>query len=222
MPHGGVPAADYRMSRLSTDRHGVRFDVDAHGSSLGTFTLPLPGRHNAMNALGALAAALELGAEVEAVREALARFGGVARRFERRGERDGVAFVDDYAHLPTEVEAAVAAAQSGGWGRVVAVFQPHRYSRTAALWRDFADSFAGADQLVLTGIYPAGELPQPGITGELVMRAVLDSHPWATVAYLPNRADLAQYLRAALRPGDLCLTLGAGDLTTLPDELLNA
>jgi len=119
------------------------------------------------------------------------------------------------------VAAAIAAARSGGWKRIVAVFQPHRYSRTAALWQDFADSFADADQVVLTGIYGAGELALPGVSAELVLGALLDSHPYASVAYLPGRTELRSYLRTNLRPGDLCLTLGAGDLTTLPDELLH-
>jgi len=175
-----------------------------------------------MNAAGALAAALELGAAASPMVEALGRFAGVARRFERRGERDGVSFIDDYAHLPTEVTAAISAARSGDWNRIVAVFQPHRYSRTAALWQDFANSFTGVDQLVLTDIYAAGELPRPGVSAQLVLGAVLDSHPFASVAYLPGRAELRSYLSANLRSGDLCLTLGAGDLTTLPDELLHA
>ena len=144
----------------------------------------------------------------------------MARRFQFRGERDGVTFVDDYAHLPTEVRAALAAARDGGWRRVVCVFQPHRFSRTAALWDQFADAFEDADMLVVTGVYEAGEVPRPGVSGKLVVQAVLDAHPTAGVAYLPSRQDWLPYLRRVLRPGDLCLTLGAGDLTLLPDELV--
>jgi UDP-N-acetylmuramate--alanine ligase len=102
---------------------------------------------------------------------------------------------------------------------VVCVFQPHRYSRTEALWRDFDDSFIDADLLIVTDIYPSGETPRPGISGKLVAQAVLDAHPWRRLAYLPRRADIVGYLMAELRPGDLCLTLGAGDLTSLPEEL---
>lgn len=222
--YGRHPDADYGLGEVDSDRHGVSFEVTVKRTrrALGSFRLPLPGLHNALNAAGALCAALELGAEVEPVREALARFGGVARRFERRGERDGITFIDDYAHLPTEIAAALATAHTGGWRRVVAVFQPHRYSRTAALWQDFADSFNDADLIVLTGIYSAGEQPQPGITGDLIMRAVLDEHPHSQLAYIPTWSDLRSYLERVLRPGDLCLTLGAGDLTTLPEELLGA
>lgn len=220
--YGTSPTADYRIVDAHTSRTGAAFELLAGTTSVGHCDLPLPGLHNVTNAAGALAAALELGAAASPMIEALGRFAGVARRFERRGERDGISFIDDYAHLPTEVTAAIAAARSGGWKRIVAVFQPHRYSRTAALWQDFADSFIGADQLVLTDIYAAGEVPRPGISTQLVLGAVLDSHPFARVAYLPGRGELRAYLHGKLRPGDLCLTLGAGDLTTLPDELLHA
>ncbi len=231
--YGRHKDADYQVSQVRSNRQGVSFEVLTPGStnsagdtakraSLGRFTLPLPGLHNAMNAAGAVATAVELLAGIEPIRETLNRFGGVARRFERRGEANGITFIDDYAHLPTEVAAAIAAARDGDWQRVVAVFQPHRYSRTASLWRDFADSFEQADLTVLTSIYSAGEQPQPGITGDLIMRAVLERHPHSQVAYIPAWSDLRSYLEGVLRPGDLCLTLGAGDLTTLPEELLNA
>ena len=235
--------ADYQLCQVNSDRQGVSFEVVARSGSLGAFTLPLPGLHNALNATGAIAAALEVSSfeerpaepqlaepqstgpqpdKVELVREALSRFGGVARRFERRGESNGVTFIDDYAHLPTEVDAAITAACTGNWDRVVAVFQPHRYSRTASLWQDFAHAFQAADLVVITSIYSAGEQPQPGITGDLIVRAILGSHPYCQVAYIPGWTDLRSYLESLLRSGDLCLTLGAGDLTTLPEELLNA
>jgi UDP-N-acetylmuramate--alanine ligase len=167
--------------------------------------------------------AMELGVSFETAAAALGRYGGVARRFEFRGEAGGVTFVDDYAHLPTEVAAAaIEPARQGGWRRIVCVFQPHRYSRTGALWSSFADSFVGADLLVVTDVYAAGERPRPGVTGKLIVNAVLDAHPWFPVAYLPRRRDLVGYLLDRLRPGDLCLTLGAGDLTTLPDQLIDA
>ena len=164
---------------------------------------------------------LEVGVPFEAAVAGLARFGGVARRFQHRGEAAGVTFVDDYAHLPTEVAAAVAAGRDGGWRRVVAVFQPHRYSRTAALWQDFADAFEGSDLLVLTDIYAAGEAPRPGVTGKLLVDAVLDAHGRQPLAYMPSLDDVVDYLADRLRPGDLCLTLGAGDLTTVPDLVLD-
>ncbi|MGH9119019.1 MAG: UDP-N-acetylmuramate--L-alanine ligase [Acidimicrobiales bacterium] len=218
--YGTSAGADVRMVDVAADRSGVRFTVERRGATLGRIGLPVPGLHNARNATGALAMALELGVPFESAAAALGHYAGVARRFEFRGEAAGVTFVDDYAHLPTEVSAAIDAAADGGWQRIVCVFQPHRFSRTGALWATFADSFVGADQLVVTDIYAAGERPRPGVTGKLIVNVVLDAHPWAPVAYLPRRRELAPYLLNRLRPGDLCLTLGAGDLTTLPDELI--
>lgn len=219
--YGTAATADYRMRDLRGDRSGSTFGFEARGELLGEIHLPVAGAHNARNAAAAVATAMELGAPFEAGRAAMARFAGVARRFQFRGEQAGVVFVDDYAHLPTEVRAALGAARDGAWRRIVCVFQPHRYSRTASLWPTFADAFDGADLLVVTDIYASGEAPRPGISGKLVADAVLDAHPWRRLAYLPHRADLVAYLERELRPGDLCLTLGAGDLTTLPDEVLD-
>jgi UDP-N-acetylmuramate--alanine ligase len=218
--YGFADTADYRMSAYGGGRSGTQFALARRGEPLGVVELPVPGRHNAVNAAGAATVALELGVPFDAVTRALGGFGGVARRFQFRGERDGVTYVDDYAHLPSDVDAMIRAAREGGWERVIAVFQPHRYTRTAALWRDFADAFAGADALVLTDVYPAGEQPQPGVSGRLVLRAVLDAHPEQAVTYLPRRADLVAHVPRLARPGDVVLTLGAGDLTTAPDEWL--
>ena len=114
----------------------------------------------------------------------------------------------------------LATARSGGWRRVVCVYQPHRYTRTAALWRDFGPSFRDADLVALTDVYAAGEPPQPGISGKLLVDATLEVEPHKRVAWFPHRRELLRYLAGELRPGDLCLTLNAGDLTTLPDELM--
>ena len=219
--YGVAQDATYRMVDVTRSRAGTAFTVLHDGTSIAEVRLPVPGLHNARNACAALVAGVLVGAPVEAAVRALARYAGVARRFQFRGERAGVTFVDDYAHLPREVEVALAAAADGGWQRVVCVFQPHRYSRTASLWADFADAFTGADLLVVTDIYPAGEAPRPGVTGKLIVDAVLGAHPEQRLAYLPARSDLVPYLRRVLRPGDLCLTLGAGDLTSLPGELLS-
>jgi UDP-N-acetylmuramate--alanine ligase len=218
--YGTSADADYRMVDVSSARSSSRFAVVHEGETLGPFQLVVPGRHNARNACGALVGGLLVGAPVDAARRALARYGGVARRFEFRGARDGITFVDDYAHLPSEVRAALEAARDGGWDRIVAVFQPHRYSRTASLWQDFADAFVDADVVVVTDVYGAGEAPRPGVSGRLILDAVAAAHPETDGRYLFNHHELAAHLRAALRPGDLCLTMGAGDLTLLPDELL--
>jgi UDP-N-acetylmuramate--alanine ligase len=219
---GLAEGADYRLVDLEVARVGAAFDLERRGERLGRVSLAVPGAHNALNAATATALALEVGAPFAAAQAALGRFAGVARRLQFRGEAGGVTFIDDYAHLPTEVAAAVAAGRAGDWRRVVAVFQPHRYSRIGALWRGFSSAFRQADLVVVTDVYAAGEAPQPGVTGKLVVDAVLDAHPWSSVAYLPRRADLVPYLLGVLRPGDLCLTLGAGDLTSLPDEVVAA
>lgn len=212
----GGPAADAGSSSGAT---GFRLEHDGTGRAV-TAAVPIPGVHNVRNAAMALVAADAVGVPLERAAEALATFGGVRRRFEHRGIAWGATLIDDYAHLPSEVAAALSAARAGSWRRVICVFQPHRYSRTEALWRDFADAFEDADVVAVTDVYAAGEAPRPGVTGKLIVDAVLESHPWRHVAYLPGLDDVARWLRIVLRPGDVCLTLGAGDLTSLPERLI--
>ena len=128
--------------------------------------------------------------------------------------------IDDYAHHPTEIKAVLAATRPGPWKRVVALFQPHRYSRTQAFYGEFGRSFSGADRIVITDIYGAGEGPRPGVTGKLVSDAVAENLPGRSIAYLPHRNEVLDYLAVNLRPGDLVLTLGAGDITAYGDDLL--
>jgi UDP-N-acetylmuramate--alanine ligase len=217
---GFADDADYGLRGYEGRRDGTRFTLVLGGSELGALDLPIPGRHNALNAAAAAAVALEVGVPFSAVVRALGAFAGVTRRFQFRGERDGVTFIDDYAHLPGEVHSMIGAAREGDWERVVVVFQPHRFSRIALLWQDFADAFVGADTVVLTDIYPENEAPRPGVSGRLVLHAVLDAHPDTNVVYLPRRADLLEHVPRLARAGDLVLTLGPGDLTSLPDEWL--
>ncbi|HKY66157.1 MAG TPA: UDP-N-acetylmuramate--L-alanine ligase, partial [Acidimicrobiales bacterium] len=218
--YGLEPGADYRVVDPVSWSTGVAFTVRHDGTDTRVELPQAPGVHNATNATGALAVAHRLGVPLADGAAALAGFQGVARRFERRGEAAGVTVVDDYAHLPTEVAAALEAGRSGPWSRVVAVFQPHRYSRTEAVWRDFADAFGAADVLAVTDVYAAGEVARPGVSGKLVVDAVLDAHPWASVAWLPTLDDVLLWLRGTLRAGDLCLTLGAGDLTSLAPRIV--
>ncbi len=222
LTYGTGEGARFRVVDVELAPRTTSFRLCEGGAELGRFEVPAPGLHNARNAAGAAVAALALGATLEATKRGLARFGGVARRFEWRGEAGGVSFVDSYDHLPGEVSAALAAARAGGWDRIVCVFQPHRYTRTAALWRDFAGAFADADVLAVTDVYAAGQEAMPGVSGKLIVDAVLDASPGRRVAWLPRRSDVLAWLAAELRPGDLCLTLGAGDLTTVPDEVLAA
>jgi UDP-N-acetylmuramate--alanine ligase len=219
---GADPGSTYVMEHLDLQRSSVSFTLRGPEGELGTVAIGVPGLHNARNGATAVVAALEAGAPFAAAQAALARFAGVTRRFEFRGQASGVTFVDDYAHLPAEVRAALATARTGGWERVVAVFQPHRFSRTAALAPEFGSAFADADVLVVTDIYSAGERPVPGVSGRLVADAVRGQDPRLPVTYAAGWEELRQTVAAALRPGDLCLTLGAGDLTILPDELLES
>lgn len=218
--YGTTAGADYQMTDIETGRASVAFHLHHDGTDLGRIELPVPGLHNARNAAAATVTGLLIGVRIDAAARALARFGGVARRFEFRGVEQGITFVDDYAHLPTEVEAAIAAASDGGWSRIVCVFQPHRYSRTAAVGAAFGPSFTGADVVAVTDVYPAGETPRPGITGRIVADAVTAAAPGTPVIWLPGLEDVVSWLAENLRPDDLCLTLGAGDLTTVPDAVL--
>jgi UDP-N-acetylmuramate--alanine ligase len=218
--YGTSAGATYRIVDVEVDRVGTRFSVEHGGERLGEVDLPIPGLHNARNATAALVAGLQVGAPFSAAVSALGRYAGVARRYQFRGEAAGVVVVDDYAHNPGKVAAVVSTAAQGGWGRVVVVFQPHRYSRTEDLWREFADSFVGADVVVVTDVDGAGEQPRPGVTGRLVSGAVRAAHPDLDVRDVGGRDALLDLLVDELRPGDLCLTLGAGDITLVPDELL--
>ena len=136
----------------------------------------------------------------------------------------GATFVDDYAHLPSEIAAVLDAARRSddGWRRVVAVFQPNRYNRMAEIWAAYGDSFGDADLVVLTDIYSSGTQPIPGVTGKLVVNTVLDHDPLTRVAWLPKRDDLVAFLAGEIREGDVCISMGCGDIATLPDEVLAA
>ncbi len=216
---GTDTSADWGITGVVEAWEGVRFVLRGPDGSELPISLPIPGLHNARNAACAATIARLLDVDVEPIVEGLAGFGGVSRRFEHRGRAAGVEFVDDYAHLPAEVRATIAAASSGAQERLVAVFQPHRYSRTEALWADFGDAFAGVDRLYVTDVYPAGEQPRPGVSGRLIVEAVRGATPELDVRYVPRREDLVDVLAGDLQPGDLCLTMGAGDLTLVPDEV---
>jgi len=219
---GTTAGATFTMTELELHRSSVSFALTGPDGVARGLTLGVPGLHNARNAALAVTSALQVGVPFETAAAAMARFTGVTRRFEFRGEVNGVTFVDDYAHLPFAIEAALATARSGGWSRIVAVFQPHRYTRTAELAGQFGTAFTDADVLVVTDVYGAGEAPVPGVSGRLIADAVRAQDERLPVVYAPGWDELRQVVGSMLRPGDLCLTLGAGDLTTLPDELLES
>jgi UDP-N-acetylmuramate--alanine ligase len=215
------PGGDVEARDVAPRASGMTFTL-VHGDTRAPVALRVPGQHNVANALAAAAACLQVGLSVESIALGLGEYRGVERRFQIRGEIGGVTIIDDYAHHPTEVQATLEAARSGPYKRVIAVFQPHRYSRTQALHEDFGASFKEADRIVITDVYGAGEQPVPGVTGKLISDAVCAHLPGRAVAYLPHHGELVTYLRASTRPGDALLTLGAGDISALGEELLRA
>jgi UDP-N-acetylmuramate--alanine ligase len=192
--------------------------VDRFGE--GRLDLAVPGRHNLLNALAAVAVGLELGVSFEQIRQALGEFRGAERRYETRGTARGVRVIDDYGHHPTEIAAVLQAAREGGPERLVAVFQPHRYSRTRDLLHEFGPALAQADLVVLTDIYPAGETPLPDVTIETLAEAMratgMDLH------VVPDLAAVPAYVAARLQPGDVVVTFGAGSISGVGDRILSA
>jgi UDP-N-acetylmuramate--alanine ligase len=221
--YGLSEGVDYRAVDLKPVEGSYRFTIEHQGQPLVAIHLPLRGVHNVVNATGAAAMAHCLGVDSDTIALALGRFGGVARRFDVRGSHRGATLVDDYAHLPGEIAAVLAAARHSGdgWGRVIAVFQPNRFHRIAEMWSDYADCFAEADLVVLTDIYASGTLPIPGVTGKLILNAVCDAHRDARVVWMPHREDLVRFLSSELGPGDVCISMGCGDIAALPDEILH-
>jgi UDP-N-acetylmuramate--alanine ligase len=216
-PGMAVTARVGKATGLST-----RSVVIHQGQELGELVLSVPGVHNVKNALAALAVGFELGVPWEKARPALEAFRGVRRRFEVCGEFGGVMLVDDYAHHPTEIEATLAAARAGFPDRrLVALFQPHLYSRTQQFVEEFAVALAQADLVVVTDVYGSREAPLPGVDGSLVSEALVRRGHGA-VRYVPDKADLKRAVPPLLRPGDLLITLGAGDIGRLGRELLGA
>ena len=209
---------------------GSTFDVLHHEASggsgllLGHVTVQLRGEHNVANALGVIAMSTLLGIEFAVIASSLAAFSGVSRRFDQRGNDDGVSFVDDYAHLPTEISAVLSSCtdETDSWTRVVAVFQPNRFNRMQHMSDAYADCFTAADHVVITDIYSSGTTPIEGVTGKLVVDAIARAHPDTSIAWKPTRAELIQHLATELRSGDLCISMGCGDIETLPDEVIAA
>lgn len=218
--YGTAENADVRCDEFVAEAFGHHFTVRFPDGSSVRARIGVPGVHMVVNATAVLATIWALGLNVIDAVEPLAGFTGVHRRFETVGEVGGVTVVDDYAHHPTEVRATLAAAKSVGFERVWVVFQPHRYSRTAALGDDFGAAFMDADRVVLMDVYSAGEAPIPGVSGKTVLDALLQSSPHASAAYFPHRTDVCGYLGSRVREGDLVMTMGAGDVTTMARELV--
>ena len=219
--YGESEGASLRARGIRPDPQGTTFEVwEGERSLLGTVRLPIPGRHNVSNALAAVAVGRELSIPFPKIAAALATFSGVVRRFETKGERGGVRVVDDYAHHPTEITATLSAArQVYPERRLVALFQPHLFSRTRDFAEDFGRSLCGSDVAVVTDVYASREKPIPGVTGELVQRAAVEQgHPKAV--YVADREKVVGVLEGILQPGDLLLTLGAGDVVRFGEQFL--
>jgi UDP-N-acetylmuramate--alanine ligase len=218
--YGTEPGCYLRATSILPAADLSRFEVEAQGRSLGEFTVPLPGRHNVLNALAAIAVALFVGVPVGRVRSGLASFAGVGRRFEIRGEARGVTVVDDYGHHPTEIAAVMRTAREAYPDRrLVVLFQPHRYSRTAALREEFGPAFRGADVLIVSDVYSAGEAPLAGVTGESLLEPIRRGSQVA-VEYAAQEAEAIGRALALLRPGDVLITLGAGSVSTWGERIL--
>jgi UDP-N-acetylmuramate--alanine ligase len=187
---------------------------------LGTLQLRVPGRHNLMNALGAVAVGLEVGVPFAKIASGFEDFRGAERRFQLRGEERDVMVVDDYGHHPTEIAAVIAAARAGVGRRIVVVFQPHRYTRTRDLLEAFGAALGAADEIILTDIYSAGEAPIPGATAEAVEAEVRKSG--RPVTLVKSLDKLPAVVAKTARPNDLVITLGAGSIGTMPDRILDA
>ncbi len=216
---GAALTVTARALRPSADSAGSRFVLIVNGVEQGEVVLPVPGRHNVLNALGALAAGWSLDADLDAMARGLGAFAGVERRFQRLGDAAGVTVVDDYAHHPTEIRATVQAARTAFPSRrLVVAFQPHLFSRTRDFAQDFGAALALGDAIFLTDIYPAREQPIPGVTAALVADAARAAG--GTLAWRGERAGLADALAAFVRRGDVVLTMGAGDVTRTGAELL--
>jgi UDP-N-acetylmuramate--alanine ligase len=217
--YGSSHMADYRLEGIRLEGFTTRFEAFRRDEPLGEFRVRMVGAHNALNALAVIAVAEEMDIPLDVVRSSLAEFGGVQRRFTVRGEVAGITVVDDYGHHPTEVQATLAGARRAFGKRLVVAFQPHRYTRTHDLLKEFATSFNDADVVFVTSVYAAGEERIPGATGDALADAVR-AHGHRDVTFVEKRTDLAKTLLPRLREGDIVLTLGAGDITQVGPELV--
>ena len=209
----GIERGNVTAKNIQTSADGMRFTLCRNGEELVEIPLRVTGRHNVYNALAAATAALELNISPKCIATGLSKFGGAARRFEWKGECRGAMVYDDYAHHPSEVRATLSAARERNPGRIICAFQPHTYTRTRALCRDFAAALSLADEVYLADIYAAREQPIEGVTSRLIADRLPGAH------YVPRFEDIAEQIRAEARPGDLILTMGAGDIYKVAELL---
>jgi UDP-N-acetylmuramate--alanine ligase len=216
----GIGCGGWQADIASIDAVSAAFTVRRGGEEVGEVSLKVGGEHNVVDALACLACVDHCGVPFADAARGLARFSGAARRFDEIGHPRGVLVYDDYSHHPTEVEAAIRSAKLGDYKRVIAVFQPHLYSRTRYFQRELGQVLTLADEAVVTDVCGAREEPEPGITGKLVVDAYLQERPGGPVFYMPRKSDAVRFLARHAEPGDLVLTLGCGDVYTIADDLV--
>jgi len=218
--YGLNPQADTQAVDIRHKDNTSTFTVVKDGKDLGPVTIQVPGNHNVQNSLAAIAVALELGVPFDKVRAGIEKFAGVYRRWEKKGEVNGITLYDDYAHHPTECRATLAGVKAGWRRRVVCVFQPHLFTRTRDFYEEFGKAFLLSDVLVVTDVYPAREEPIQGVTGELIINAAKrfghkDAH------YVPDKKMIPDHLQSIVRSGDIVITMGAGDIWKFGEEFLS-
>ncbi len=219
--YGLNPQADVQAVDIRHADNQSFYTLVKNNAELGTITLQVPGKHNVQNSLGAIAVGLELGIPFEKIKAGIEKFSGVYRRWEKKGEASGITLYDDYAHHPTECKATLAGVKAGWRRRVVCVFQPHLYSRTRDFYEDFGKSFLLSDVLIVTDVYPAREEPIQGITGELIVNAAKQfGHKEAH--YVQDKKKVPAFLKSIVKPGDIVVTMGAGDIWKYGEEFLKA
>jgi len=217
--YGLATQADLYATEIEHRADRTSFAVHYRGERLGRLSFRMPGRHNVLNALAAIAVALELGLPFAAIAEGFKDFGGVQRRFQIKGEVGGIMVVDDYGHHPAEIKATLAAARSGWDRRIVTVFQPHRYSRTQALFDEFVTAFYQADHLLVMDVYPAGEEPIPGADGRRLAEGIC-GHGHKDTHFVAERDAAVSHLMSVVREGDIVISLGAGNVWQVGEQLL--
>ncbi|MDX9789571.1 MAG: UDP-N-acetylmuramate--L-alanine ligase [Candidatus Kapaibacterium sp.] len=212
--------ADYSALNIETNSTGISADVTEYGNKIGRINLKTPGIHNLKNALATISVSRKMNIDFHIIKSALEDFKGVYRRFDIKGEFNGILVIDDYAHHPTEIKAALSAARTG-WSdrRIVAAFQPHTFTRTKAMWEDFANSFNDADHVIITEIYPAREKPISGVSGRMIYDEMKNKSE-SKVHYIPTVQGVIDFSKEFLREGDLFLTIGAGNICDASESFL--
>ncbi len=217
--YGLSSQADFQAKDMSFDGPHTSFELVHMGKPIGRLTVQMPGIHNVYNVLATVATAFELDVDFKTIQEAIAGFSGIQRRFQKKAEIEDILVFDDYGHHPTEIKATLRAAKRGWRRRVLALFQPHRYTRTKALFDDFLTAFYEADVLVITDIYPAGEEEIEGVHARHLFEGIRE-HGHRDVHYISDRHEILQYLLTVIMPGDLLITLGAGDIYRVGEDLI--